>query len=505
MALEQLARLLDQAFDPILVWELGGGIRSWNRGACQLYGFNAAEAMGRVSHELLHTEFPDGRDDCEAALRRDGRWEGELRHRTADGRWVTVESRMSLVRMADRHDHVLEVNRDVTTRKLAEEAIRHRLELQQQLAMIAASVPGSSTRSACGRTARPPCRSPCPPSRICTASPRACWRTTSPRCLRMCIPMTPRPLSESVERGLPAHAPWHSRFRYRHPVKGELDRGLVQCPGRARSERALAWIPDGRHRVEQSETARRESERLARSVLDSLSSHIAVLDESGTILAVNRSWRTFAEANGAVGQVNEGANYLHVCDSATGEEREIATAFAAGIREVLAGRRPSFELEYPCHSPSQRRWFIGRVSPFLEGGPRRVVVAHENITARKMAEEQLRDSERMLAPVADDGPRRELGDGSGRSLRSPAAAPCGGRTNASASSATSRARSPHQRSVPPGGAPGRSGAGHGRGGPGPPRERPLCDRASHRAPRWHRTRRREWAEIIADPTAARSG
>ena len=191
LALEQLARLLDQAFDPILVWELGGGIHSWNRGACQLYGFNAAEAMGRVSHELLHTEFPVGRDDCEAALRRDGRWEGELRHRTADGRWVTVESRMSLVRMADRHEHVLEVNRDVTTRKLAEEAIRHRLELQQQLAMIAASVPGRHllVPDAAGRR-RPACRSRRPPSRTCTESPRECWPRTSRRSMRMCIPMT---------------------------------------------------------------------------------------------------------------------------------------------------------------------------------------------------------------------------------------------------------------------------------------------------------------------------
>jgi PAS domain S-box-containing protein len=145
-----------------------------------------------------------------------------------------------------------------------------------------------------------------------------------------------------------------------------------------------------------SEEARRESERMARSILDSISSHIAVLDESGTILGVNRSWRLFAEGNGLVGQMHEGINYLDACDSTLGEDREMAKAFATGIREVLAGQRALFELGYPCHSPSQHCWFIGRVTPFPNGGPRCVVVSHEDITDLKVAEEQLRESEWVL-------------------------------------------------------------------------------------------------------------
>ena len=134
---------------------------------------------------------------------------------------------------------------------------------------------------------------------------------------------------------------------------------------------------------EQSEAARRESERIPRSVLDALSSHIAVLDECGTIRAVNRAWRSFGEENGAAGGVNKGANYLAVCDSAAGASRPIATAFAAGIREVLAGRRPSFELEYTWRCRSRDRWFIGRVVPFHEGGLRGAVVSHEEITGAR--------------------------------------------------------------------------------------------------------------------------
>jgi PAS domain S-box-containing protein len=131
--------------------------------------------------------------------------------------------------------------------------------------------------------------------------------------------------------------------------------------------------------------------------LDSLTAHIALLDESGTIVAVNKSWREFARSNGAPRQnYAEGANYLEVCDAATGAYSREAAPFAEGIRSVLSGRRKKFELEYPCHSPSEQRWFIGRVTPFATGDPSRAVVAHENITVRKLAEERLHESERQF-------------------------------------------------------------------------------------------------------------
>lgn len=133
-----------------------------------------------------------------------------------------------------------------------------------------------------------------------------------------------------------------------------------------------------------------ESERFARSTLDGLSAHIAIVEESGRILAVNKAWRGFAMANPPLASpVSEGANYLEVCDHATGDCAEEAARFAQGLRDVLAGRRESFELEYPCHSPGEKRWFIGRVTPFPGEGPRRAVIAHENITGRKLAEEEL--------------------------------------------------------------------------------------------------------------------
>jgi signal transduction histidine kinase len=133
-----------------------------------------------------------------------------------------------------------------------------------------------------------------------------------------------------------------------------------------------------------------DSGLFAQATLDNLSAHIAIVDGSGTIVAVNRAWREFARANGAESNVMEGASYLEVCDSATGAETGYAAAFAEGVRAALAGRREEFTLEYPCHSPTERRWFIGRVTSFRnsDGSPL-AVIAHENVTKRKLAEEAL--------------------------------------------------------------------------------------------------------------------
>ena len=152
------------------------------------------------------------------------------------------------------------------------------------------------------------------------------------------------------------------------------------------------------------EHATREEEaqrgRELQQTLDSLSAHLAIVDESGEIVAVNGVWRAFAEANGGdPRKVCEGANYLRVCDTATGPYSEEAAAFARGIRSVLSGRQERFEMEYPCHSPTERRWFMGRVTRFSGTGTRRAVVSHENITVRKLAEEAVQDQKIMLETI----------------------------------------------------------------------------------------------------------
>jgi PAS domain S-box-containing protein len=147
----------------------------------------------------------------------------------------------------------------------------------------------------------------------------------------------------------------------------------------------------------QAEIAARDSHELAQSTIDALSSHVCVLNEAGAILSVNQAWKSFAQANpkrddadARLDCFGEGANYLDVCDRATGPHSAEAAAFAAGIRSVKEGACEQFSLEYPCHSASEQRWFIGRVTRFLGNRQPRLLIEHINITERKLAEDEVR-------------------------------------------------------------------------------------------------------------------
>lgn len=145
------------------------------------------------------------------------------------------------------------------------------------------------------------------------------------------------------------------------------------------------------------DAALRESERAIRAVVDGLAAHIAIVDEGGRILFVNARWRDFAVQNGAESAaVGEGANYLAVCDAAASGGSAEGAAEAAGIRDVLARRRHEYCAEYPCHSSNEERWFMLRASPFSGDGPPRAIIAHENITARVLAERAARAKDALL-------------------------------------------------------------------------------------------------------------
>jgi signal transduction histidine kinase/integral membrane sensor domain MASE1 len=146
-----------------------------------------------------------------------------------------------------------------------------------------------------------------------------------------------------------------------------------------------------------AEDALGESGRFLQSTLNALSSNIAVLDESGTIVAVNAAWQRASKVHHFVGATHgTGTNYLQVCDSASGDSAEPAAAIAKGIREVMINQRDEFFLEYPCHSLEGKRWTVAHVTRFKGAGPVRVVVSHEDITERALAEEALRRSEEQL-------------------------------------------------------------------------------------------------------------
>jgi PAS domain S-box-containing protein len=121
----QQASLLDLTHDTIFVRDMSDVITYWNRGAQELYGWTAEEAIGKRTHQLLQTGFPVPIEAIRAELLRADRWEGELEKTKADGTQVVVASRWSLRRDAqERPIAVLETNNDITERKRTEGEIR---------------------------------------------------------------------------------------------------------------------------------------------------------------------------------------------------------------------------------------------------------------------------------------------------------------------------------------------------------------------------------------------
>ena len=120
------SELLDLAHDAIIVRDVNSVILFWNRGAQNTYGWTPAEACGNVTHQFLKTEFPEPLDQVYEKLYKAGSWEGELVHWTRDGKRLVVASRQVLQRDSQgRTVGILEINRDVTPRKDAEEALRN--------------------------------------------------------------------------------------------------------------------------------------------------------------------------------------------------------------------------------------------------------------------------------------------------------------------------------------------------------------------------------------------
>jgi PAS domain S-box-containing protein len=98
---------------------------------------------------------------------------------------------------------------------------------------------------------------------------------------------------------------------------------------------------------------------------------VAILDRHGVILHANKAWRESA------GQAGVGARYLDLCDA----------AFASGLRAIILGSQKDCAVEFACHTPAEKRWFLGRGAR-LEGLPLRVLISLENVTAARQADDE---------------------------------------------------------------------------------------------------------------------
>jgi PAS domain S-box-containing protein len=155
------------------------------------------------------------------------------------------------------------------------------------------------------------------------------------------------------------------------------------------------------------EEALRASEDFKNIILNSIDAEIVVVDRSGVILAVNNQWQQFSldnslEPGKPAQHTGVGTNYLAFCGDATRGIDEVLDA-RSGIQAVLDGRLPSFSFEYPCDSPTQKRWFSMTVVPLGHDGKTGSVITHTSITKRKLQEIALRESEQHFRTLANGG------------------------------------------------------------------------------------------------------
>jgi PAS domain S-box-containing protein len=93
---QQHGDYLELVNDSVMTRTLDGRISFWNHSAEKLYGWRKEEAIGKVSHHLLQTQFPNPLEEIESELVRTGRWQGELVHTTRNGAQIVVQSRWIL-------------------------------------------------------------------------------------------------------------------------------------------------------------------------------------------------------------------------------------------------------------------------------------------------------------------------------------------------------------------------------------------------------------------------
>ncbi len=378
--------------------DLDGRVTYVNPALARMLGLSEEQCQEFLGSTFV-TAYPEEvqrriREEILPAVRRGEPWQGELWFVASDGRRVDTFESYFLV-----HDEqgnplcIAAVITDITQRKRAEEALReseakYRVLAENQRDVVVAVGPDGTLVY-------------CSPAVEEFGGYDPEEELGEPVIKYVATEEDRRRVLETVEAVVRSREPTTVEFLYQPkegaPFPVEATGKPVVEDGEVVSIQAVLRDVSERKRAEE---ALRESERFARGTIDGLSSSLAILDADGTILSVNRAWAEFARTNdGDLSSCGEGVNYLAVCDRAEGADSEEAARFAAGIRRVLKGEHDRFALEYPCPGPRGQRWFVGRVTRFPSDGRARVVVAHENITDRKQAEEALREEKDKLAKI----------------------------------------------------------------------------------------------------------
>ncbi|MDP1772909.1 MAG: PAS domain S-box protein [Methylobacter sp.] len=387
--------LLDSALDGIVSMDHNGNVIGWNNQAEHIFGYSAEQAVGRELAELIVP--PAYREQHRQGLSRFMTTGAsniigerlEITGLNAGAFEFPIELTVSALGQKDDYSFSAYV-RDITERKKAEAAQQEALDRLQKIASQLPGVVFQFRLRADGSSCLPYA------SKVLHDIYRIDPEEVRDDAAKVFGVVHPDDLDghlASIHASARDLSPWRNEYRLRFADGTERWLFGNALPQREQDGSVLwhGFVTDITERKQMDEKLR-DSDAFNASILDSLTSHIAVLDAQGVIVAVNNAWRQFAKENGLSesGQDMLGVNYLDACkgafNQAYGDEANTAQA---GIMAVLAGELKTFYLEYPCHSPNQQRWFQMYVSP-LQGSRPGVVVSHKNITERKKAEEVAR-------------------------------------------------------------------------------------------------------------------
>ena len=136
---------------------------------------------------------------------------------------------------------------------------------------------------------------------------------------------------------------------------------------------------------------------LYKEIVNSMSAHVAIIDNKGVIQETNQAWQNYAQENGMPETYDSvGSNYLSICEAVPLNSENDASLVGIGIKQVISGKIPEFVTHYPCHSPDQKRWFVVRVVPFREAKVAKIVITHEDVTPIMIMQEELKQKESEL-------------------------------------------------------------------------------------------------------------
>ncbi len=387
--------ILDSVSDAIITTDMDFVILSWNRAAETIYGWRADEVMGKPLDAVIPTTYGDTtRESVLTQLVEHGKWKGDIVQRCKDELTIYVMSSLSLLTDTDEHPiGTISINRDITERKRTIDDLRKLKEFHETLVQGLAE--GIVVTNEAGHI-----------EHVNPAGAALLGYPAEELVGRRWLELIP------VDQQVAFHA---ARARRKQGGIEQYELTLVHPDGSP-----LNLLVSGNSRFDEeqfmgsiitftditglvrTQQAVLESRRFLQSTLNALSAHIAILDDTGTIIEVNAAWRRFADEN----DLNDptygvGTNYLALCDTSSGSISDKAPLAAAGIRDLLNQNRDSYYLEYPCHSPTERRWFMMHLNSFWIGDDHRIVMAHYDITERKLVEKK-EHQQRVLANVLAD-------------------------------------------------------------------------------------------------------